>query len=49
VLGTGHRATIERLGADAAARIRADNLAWIRGRGVRELETNVVYGLARKR
>ena len=48
VLGTGYRATIERLGADAAARIRADNLAWIRAHGVREVETNVVYGLAKR-
>jgi SAM-dependent methyltransferase len=48
VLGTGYRATIERLGAGAAARIRADNLAWIRAHGVREVETNVVYGLARR-
>jgi SAM-dependent methyltransferase len=48
VLGTGYRATIERLGPDAAARIRADNIAWIRAHGVRELETNVVYGVAIK-
>ena len=48
VLGTGFRATIERLGADAAARIRAHNLAWIRAHGVREVETNVVYGLVKR-
>jgi hypothetical protein len=48
VLGTGFRATIERLGAAAAARIQADNLAWIRAHEVREVETNVLYGLARR-
>jgi ubiquinone/menaquinone biosynthesis C-methylase UbiE len=48
VLGTGFRATIERLGAAAAARIQADNLAWIRTHGVREVETNVVYGLVKR-
>jgi SAM-dependent methyltransferase len=48
VLGTGFRATVERLGPDAAARIRTDNVAWIRAHGVRELETNVVYGVAIK-
>jgi SAM-dependent methyltransferase len=48
VLGTGFRATIERLGPAAAARIQGDNLAWIRANGVREVETNVVYGLARR-
>ena len=39
---TGYRSTIERVGVDAAARIRADNLAWIRTHGVCEVETNVV-------
>ncbi len=48
VLGTGYRATIERLGAVAVARIRADNRAWIRAHDVREVGTNVVYGLVRK-
>jgi ubiquinone/menaquinone biosynthesis C-methylase UbiE len=48
VLGTGFRATVERLGADAAARVRTANLAWIRDHAVRTLETNVIYGVARK-
>jgi SAM-dependent methyltransferase len=46
VLGTGYRATVERLGQAAAARVRAANLARIGG--VREIETNVVYAVARK-
>jgi SAM-dependent methyltransferase len=48
VLGTGFRATIERIGPAAAARVQGDNLAWIRAHGVREVETNVIYGLARR-
>jgi SAM-dependent methyltransferase len=48
VLGTGYRATVERLGAEAAARVRAANLARIEAAGIREVETNVVYGIARK-
>jgi hypothetical protein len=48
VLGTGYRATVERLGAEAAERVRAVNLAQIELRTVREIETNVVYALARK-
>jgi hypothetical protein len=48
VLGTGYRATVERLGPGAAERVRAHNLAWIRAHDVREVETGVVYGVARK-
>lgn len=48
VLGTGYRATLERLGAEAAERVRAVNLARIEARGIQEIETNVVYGVARK-
>jgi SAM-dependent methyltransferase len=48
VLGTGYRATVERLGAEATARVREVNLARIEARGVREVETNVVYSVARK-
>jgi len=45
-LGTGYRATIDALGSEAAARVRAANLAAIGG--VRELETHVIYAAARK-
>jgi SAM-dependent methyltransferase len=48
VLGTGYRATVERLGLEASARVRAANLARIEAAGIREVETNVVYGIARK-
>jgi len=48
VLGTGYRATVERLGAEAAARVRTANLARIEADGIREVETNVVYSIARR-
>jgi SAM-dependent methyltransferase len=46
VLGTGYRATVERLGEPAAGRVRTANLARIQG--VREVETSVVYAVAGK-
>jgi SAM-dependent methyltransferase len=48
VLGTGYRATVERLGAEAAERVRTANLARVEAAGIREVETNVVYSIARK-
>jgi len=48
VLGTGYRATVERLGAAAAGRVRDANLAAVEESGVREVETNVVYGIAER-
>jgi SAM-dependent methyltransferase len=48
VLGTGYRATVDQLDAEAAERVRAANVARIETRGVREIQTNVVYALAHK-
>ena len=48
MLGTGYRATVEQLGAPAAARVRSANLARIEATGIREVETNVVYSVARR-
>jgi SAM-dependent methyltransferase len=48
VLGTGYRATLERLGPEAAERVRRSNLAAVTADGVTEVETNVIYALARK-
>jgi SAM-dependent methyltransferase len=48
VLGTGYRATIQQLDAAAAQRVRAANVQWLRQHEVHELQTNVVYALARK-
>jgi ubiquinone/menaquinone biosynthesis C-methylase UbiE len=49
VCGTGYRATVEALGPEAAARVRAANLADIAERDIRAVETNVLYAVARKR
>jgi hypothetical protein len=48
VLGTGYRATIQQLDAAAAQRVRAANVQWLRQHEVHELQTNVIYALARK-
>jgi SAM-dependent methyltransferase len=48
VLGTGYRATVEKLGTDAAQRVRQANLARVAADGVREVQTNVVYAVAAK-
>lgn len=48
VLGTGYRATVELLGAGAAARVRAASVTWLRREAIRELRTNVVYARARR-
>ena len=48
VLGTGYRATVEQLGAEAAERVRAANLAALRERDVRAIATDVVYAIAVK-
>jgi SAM-dependent methyltransferase len=48
VLGTGFRSTVARLEPEAAARVRAASVGYLRGHGVRELEANVVYATARK-
>jgi SAM-dependent methyltransferase len=48
VLGSGLRATVERLGADAAQRVRQANLARIDELRITEVETNVIYAVARK-
>jgi SAM-dependent methyltransferase len=46
VLGTGFRGTVERLGPEAGVRVRRANLA--AAVGITEVETNVVYAIARK-
>jgi SAM-dependent methyltransferase len=48
VLGTGYRATVQQLDPAAAQRVRAASTAWLRQHEVRDLQTNIVYGRARK-
>jgi ubiquinone/menaquinone biosynthesis C-methylase UbiE len=48
VLGTGYRATVQRLDPVAAGRVRGESVSRLRRDGVRELQANVVYARARK-
>jgi SAM-dependent methyltransferase len=48
VLGTGYRATVQRLDPEAAGRVRTSSVEWLRRHEVRELEVNVIYARARK-
>jgi len=48
VLGTGLRATVEKLGPEAAGRVREANLAWATERGLAEVEASVIFGVAAK-
>ena len=48
VLGSGYRGTLEHLDIAARERVRDANLAYIRTSGVRSVEANVVFAIARK-
>jgi SAM-dependent methyltransferase len=48
-LGSGLRWTIDQLGTEAAARVRDDNVRWLREHNVLSIETNAVYAIATKR
>ena len=47
-LGSGLRGTIDAMDGETAARIRDNNIAWIRDNGVTSVETNVIYAAATK-
>jgi hypothetical protein len=47
-LGTGYRGTVALLEPEAAARVRAASVGYLRAHGVTELDANVVYARARK-
>jgi ubiquinone/menaquinone biosynthesis C-methylase UbiE len=47
-LGSGLRWAIEQMGAEAAARIKTDNIDWLRENKIDRLETNAIYAIARK-
>src|SRR5438128_2047033 len=44
-LGSGLRWTIEQMGPDAAARVRADNVQWLRENEITGIETNAIYAI----
>ena len=48
-LGSGLRWTIEQMGPEAAARVRADNLDWLAESKVDRVETNAIYAIGTKR
>jgi hypothetical protein len=48
VRGSGYRATIDQLSADAQERVRRQNLDFIRESETRSVEANVIYGQATK-
>ncbi len=48
VLGTGYRGTIDQLNAQELEQVRSANFRYIRESGIREVEANVVYGIATK-
>lgn len=48
VMGSGFRATVERLSEAERARVRQENLDAIRAAGIRAVQMNTVYGIARK-
>jgi len=48
VLGTGYRGTMEQLDARQRDQVRDVNLKYVRDSGIRSVEVNVVYAVARK-
>ena len=48
VLGSGLRWTVEQVGVEAAERMRAANIAFIRDNGVTAIETTPIYAVASK-
>ena len=48
VQGSGYRGTLDQLSDAARERVRSDNLDVIRAKQIGEVETNVLYALARR-
>lgn len=48
VLGSGLRWTTDKLGEEAALRVYNQNMQWIKNRGIKSIETNVIYAVAEK-
>jgi SAM-dependent methyltransferase len=47
-LGSGLRWTIDQMGPEAAARVRADNIQWLSENAVSAVETNAIYAIGSK-
>ena len=48
-LGTGLRWTIEQMGPEVAARVKADNIGWLQENRIDRVETNAIYAVGTKR
>jgi ubiquinone/menaquinone biosynthesis C-methylase UbiE len=49
VLGSGLRWTVEQMGPESAARVRGDNVSWLRENKINRVETNAIYAIGTKR
>jgi ubiquinone/menaquinone biosynthesis C-methylase UbiE len=47
-LGSGLRWTIDQMGPEAAARVKADNLQWLSENRIGSVETNAIYAIGKK-
>ena len=47
-LGSALRWTIDRMGSETAARVRTDNVDWLRENNISSVETNAMYAIAHK-
>jgi ubiquinone/menaquinone biosynthesis C-methylase UbiE len=48
-LGSGLRWTIDQMGLETAARVKADNVSWLKENRVDRVETNAIYAIGTKR
>ncbi len=48
VLGSGLRWTVDEMGAEAASKVRRQNIEWLLRKGITSVETNVIYAVATK-
>jgi SAM-dependent methyltransferase len=48
-LGSGLRWTIDQMGPEASARVKADNVGWLSENRVDRVETNAIYAVGTKR
>ncbi len=48
IMGSGNRGTIDQMTADAAGRVRNENIRWAKETALTSIETNVIYAVAVK-
>ena len=47
-MGSGLRWTIDQMGPEAAARVKTDNVSWLRENKIGSIETNAIYAIGKK-